>query len=58
MYGGALLFLNHTLRNKFRFTKIMPVYIITPYLLMLGAKFLGKKWIDFSMEINGVYDKY
>jgi hypothetical protein len=47
MYGGALLFLNHTLRNKFRFTKIMPVFIITPYLLMLGAKFIGKKWIDF-----------
>jgi hypothetical protein len=49
MYGGAFAFVMQVLRNKFKFTKTLPLYIITPYILMFGTKVVGTKWIDFQM---------
>ena len=49
MYCGAGIFIMHVLRNRLKVTKKTPAFVVIPYLLQLGAKFVGTKWIDFTM---------
>lgn len=56
MYGGAALFTLHMIKNKFRITKMTPVLLIVPFFLQTMSKLIGYKWIDISMEDQGIYE--
>lgn len=58
MYGGAAVFTLYSLQNKFRITKITPVLVVVPFFLQTLTKLVGYKWIDFSLEDRGVYERY
>lgn len=58
MYAGALIFIAHMIKHRLKLQRSTYKFIITPYVLSLGSKWLGYLWVDRTVENVGLYDEY